>query len=80
MELVVNCKNFKVRINAALALSSPNERSAYGHFYIPVWTSLLKALENSQNMDDFTEYKHRDNLVDQVLMLARIKIYLLNKK
>lgn len=73
MELVVSCKNFKVRINAAVALSAPNERLAYGCFYVPVWTALLKALENSQNMNDFTEYKHRDNLVDQVKRYSRNK-------
>lgn len=67
-ELVVGFKNFKVRINAALALSSPASRSLYGRFYVPTWIALLKALETSQNIDDFTEYKHRDNLVDQVCL------------
>lgn len=66
MELVQNHKNFKVRINAALALSSPKTRKSYGNFYHLTWTSLMKALENSQNMDDLKEYKHRDNLVEQV--------------
>ncbi|KAG5900627.1 hypothetical protein JTB14_005905 [Gonioctena quinquepunctata] len=65
-ELVVSFRNFKVRINAALALSSPSQREHYGKFYMPVWCALLKALENSQNMDDFSEYKHRDHLVEQV--------------
>lgn len=66
MDLVINCKNFKVRIHAALALSAPTNRDFYGQFYMPIWTALLKAIENSQNMEDFTEYKHRDHLVDQV--------------
>lgn len=66
-ELVVAFKNFKVRINAALALSAPQTRSLYGEFYVSTWLALVKALETSQNIDDFTEYKHRDNLVDQVI-------------
>lgn len=66
MELVMGFRNFKVRINAAVALSSPTKREQYGQFFLPVWTSLLKALENSHNMEDFSEYKHRDHLVDQV--------------
>lgn len=67
-ELVVGFKNFKVRINAALALSSPSTREHYGIYFIPVWTALLKALENSENMDDFTEYKHRDHLIEQICL------------
>ncbi|CAG9812627.1 unnamed protein product [Phaedon cochleariae] len=67
-ELVVSFRNFKVRINAALALSSPTLREHYGRFYFPVWTALLKALENSQHMEDFTEYKHRDHLIEQVCL------------
>jgi len=61
-------RNFKVRINAALALSCPSNRDLYGpHFYI-IWTSLLKALENTQNVDDFSEYNHRDHLVEQICL------------
>lgn len=63
---MVGFKNLKVRINAAVALSSPNTRKQYGSFFLPVWVSLLKSLENSQHLDDFNEYKHRDNLVEQV--------------
>lgn len=66
MELVVNFRNFKVRINVALALSSPAKRDYYGQYFIPLWGALLKALENTQQIDDFMEYNHRDNLVDQV--------------
>lgn len=66
MELVVGFTNLKVRINAALALASPQRREHYRHFFIPVWVALLKALENSQTIDDIGEYKHRDNLIDQV--------------
>lgn len=66
MNLVVGFKHFKVRISAAFALSCISRRVNYGEFYFPIWKSLLEALESSENMEDFTEYKHRDNLVDQV--------------
>lgn len=65
-ELVVNFRNFKVRINAALALASPKTRNLYGQYYIITWKTLLRALENSQYMEDFSEYKHRDHLIEQV--------------
>lgn len=68
MDLVMGFRNFKVRINAAVALSCPNSRELYGqHFYI-IWASLLKALENTQNVEDFSEYNHRDHLVEQICL------------
>ncbi|VEN58081.1 unnamed protein product [Callosobruchus maculatus] len=76
-ELVVSFKNFKVRINAALALSSPKCREHYDNFYYSVWTALLKAMENSGNIEDFNEYKHRDNLVEQIcLSLGHLTTFL----
>lgn len=66
MELVVNFKHFKVRINAAVALAAPPARHLYGDCFAPTWIAFLRALETSQNMEDFSEYKHRDHLVEQV--------------
>lgn len=68
IELVVSFRNFKVRINAALALASPTRKEYYGSFYVPLWGTLFKALENSQQIDDFMEYNHRDHLVDQICL------------
>ncbi|KAJ8969072.1 hypothetical protein NQ317_001146 [Molorchus minor] len=44
MELVITFRNFKVRINAAVALSSPPQRKYYSQFFHAVWVSLLKAI------------------------------------
>ena len=59
----------QVRNNAALALSTVS-----GAYYpaagveqvLFVWESLLQALENSQNLGDFSEYKHAATLRTQV--------------
>ena len=67
-KLVQDVRNFKVRINAALALSVPACRHYYSTYYISLWSALLNGLDNSQNMEDFSEYKHRDNLLDQVTL------------
>ena len=66
-KLVQDVHNFKVRINAALALSVPSSREHYGSCYIITWIALLNGLDNSENMEDFSEYKHHDNLLDQVV-------------
>lgn len=58
--------NFKVRTNACLALMSPQNRQGYGKYYENIWSCLLTALDQSNNMTDFNEYKHRDALQDQL--------------
>lgn len=64
--LTQECKNLKVRINAAAALRAPSARAHYGDNYTVLWRGLLAAMENAANVDDFTEYKHKDNLIEQV--------------
>jgi hypothetical protein len=63
---IENSPNFKVRTNACIALMTPKERSHYGEFFIDIWNCLLIALEQSNNLSDFNEYKHRDALQDQL--------------
>lgn len=59
--------NFKVRINACAAFTIPSRENFGGHF-IKVWSCLLAALEQSNNLTDFNEYKHRDTLQDQLCL------------
>ncbi|XP_055629394.1 HEAT repeat-containing protein 6 [Toxorhynchites rutilus septentrionalis] len=66
--IVINSNNFKVRINSAAALSVIENRSHYGGYFIEIWSSLLKALEQSDNLVDYNEYKHRDNLQEQLCL------------
>ncbi|XP_041979377.1 HEAT repeat-containing protein 6 isoform X1 [Aricia agestis] len=65
-KLAQDCKNLKVRINAASALRSPWQRALYGRHLVPVWRAVMAALETAANVDDFTEYKHKDNLIEQL--------------
>ena len=66
--VVRECKNFKVRINAALAFSIPANRGCYGNLgqFLFIWDSLLVALENAEQVSDFAEYRYRDNFTEQV--------------
>ncbi|XP_050093715.1 HEAT repeat-containing protein 6 [Anopheles aquasalis] len=68
-EVVVNSPNFKVRINAAQALAVVERRSHYGGTYFhTIWTALLQALEQSDNLQDYNEYKRRDTLQEQLCL------------
>lgn len=69
-EIIVNCANFKVRINGANALAVPAKRIHYGKFYLNVWSALSIALYQANQLTDFSEYNHRDNLLDQVSGLS----------
>lgn len=65
-QVVVQSSNFKVRINAAAALAVPtNEQFLQNHFAY-IWSSLLEALDRSDEITDFNEYQHRDHLTEQV--------------
>ncbi|XP_068457508.1 HEAT repeat-containing protein 6 [Clinocottus analis] len=62
--VVGSCKNFKVRIKSAAALAIPTNRRSYGDSkrFSCVWCSLAKALENSEDTNDFFEYRYSDSL------------------
>ena len=67
--VVKDCKNFKVRINAAVALAVPAKRGCYGdtQLYTSIWESLMAGLQNiSEAVTDFADYKYRDSLIEQV--------------
>ncbi|KAF5270704.1 hypothetical protein FQA39_LY01442 [Lamprigera yunnana] len=68
MNLVVDFPNFKVRINAASALASLNNKEQYGDYFFKIWKILLNALENTQNIEDFSEHNHRDHLVEEICL------------
>uniref|UniRef100_A0A4W6D988 HEAT repeat-containing protein 6 n=1 Tax=Lates calcarifer TaxID=8187 RepID=A0A4W6D988_LATCA len=62
--VVTSCKNFKVRIKSAAALAVPARRSCYGDTkrFSCVWRSLATALENSEDTNDFLEYRYSASL------------------
>lgn len=64
-EVIRTSPNFKVRINACTSFTIPT-RQNFGVYFLKIWSSLLEALEQSNNMTDYSEYKHRDTLQDQI--------------
>lgn len=65
-KLMSQSPNFKVRTAAVIAVSVPKKRQLYGRQFISIWEALIGALEQAGNLIDFNEYKHRDNLLDQL--------------
>ncbi|XP_075155248.1 HEAT repeat-containing protein 6 [Haematobia irritans] len=66
--VIVHHANFKVRINAASAITNIGERQHFGNYFEKLWSSILEALEQSHNLDSFHEYNHRDNLQEQLCL------------
>ncbi|XP_028662440.2 HEAT repeat-containing protein 6 [Erpetoichthys calabaricus] len=66
--VVKSCKNFKVRIKSAMALSIPSSRERYGtkEQFADVWGALVQALEKSEDTEDFLEYKYCASLRTQL--------------
>lgn len=77
--LIIECQNFKVRTNGTIALSIPSTRQQYGTYFIKIWSSLLKALEKTEDIINFHEYKHRDDLMDQLCISIAHFIDLIEK-
>ncbi|XP_068600420.1 HEAT repeat-containing protein 6 [Brachionichthys hirsutus] len=62
--VVTSCTNFKVRIKSAAALAVPNRRSCYGDTeqFSHVWRSLATPLDNTEDANDFLEYRFSASL------------------
>ena len=58
----------KVRISAATSLRTSQKRSCYGDTdaFEKIWRESLVALRNSEEMTDFSEFRYKENLQDQV--------------
>ncbi|XP_066141865.1 HEAT repeat-containing protein 6 isoform X1 [Euwallacea fornicatus] len=78
-DVVMNFKNFKVRIHATAALSAPSKREHYDKCFISIWSAMLHSLESAQNVDVLSEYKHRDQLVEQICLCLSHLTCLLTK-
>ncbi|NXL55857.1 HEAT6 protein, partial [Chordeiles acutipennis] len=66
--VVKSCKNFKVRIKSAMALSIPGKRECYGSTeqFCQIWSALVVALQKSEDTEDFLEFKYSASLRTQI--------------
>ena len=70
IKIVQTSKNFKVRINACLALSTPTTRAKYGDTMMlcNILQAIVTSLENIDNLTGtrFNEVKYQEQLRDRV--------------
>lgn len=66
--VVKSCKNFKIRIKSAMALSIPSKRECYGptEQFCQIWDALVEALQKSEDTEDFLEFKYSASLRTQI--------------
>ncbi|CAL4077472.1 unnamed protein product [Meganyctiphanes norvegica] len=57
---------FNVRIQACSAVCGLPRREDYGGEYFTLWRMLLTGLDNAQNIPDYQEIRHRDELINQI--------------
>jgi hypothetical protein len=61
------CPNYKVRINAALALTSVQDRPTFQDLFVSAAVAVIKSLEAAvTNVEDTEEIQHRNDLIDQL--------------
>ncbi|KAI8070052.1 armadillo-type protein [Gongronella butleri] len=68
LQCMTNCKNYKVRINACLALASPSSVRQFGDEWKLVYQGVIATLQSCQaddNTADYKEYKYHDQLSKQ---------------
>eukprot|EP00039_Didymoeca_costata_P014182 m.226443 g.226443 ORF g.226443 m.226443 type:complete len:1034 (+) comp15965_c0_seq3:1748-4849(+) len=66
--VIEKASNFKVRINAAQALSYPSRRFFYGDSvaFAGIIKTLITSLQTLDTMDDFSEFRYQDTLKKQL--------------
>ncbi|KAI8335129.1 armadillo-type protein, partial [Chlamydoabsidia padenii] len=76
IQALTQCKNYKVRINAALALATPHQQTRYGHHLNTIYQTVLSVWHDCHDPNvstEFQEYKYQEQLKHQVTKKKKIK-------
>lgn len=79
IQSLIHCKNFKVRINACLAMTTPLKRDQYGDKLPLIIKSILDAWDTCQENKEYKEIKYKNQLEQQVCRYALCMYRLMNK-
>ncbi|CEP10827.1 hypothetical protein [Parasitella parasitica] len=63
---LLHCKNFKVRINACLALTTPKRQDQYGGKLVLIVKSILEAWDVCEKNTEYKEIKYKQQLEQQI--------------
>ncbi|CAO3627309.1 unnamed protein product [Mucor fragilis] len=63
---LLSCKNFKVRINACLALTTPKQQDQYGDKLTLIVKSIVEAWDVCQKNSEYKEIKYKQQLEQQI--------------
>ncbi len=66
IQSLIQCKNFKVRINACLAITTPLKEEQYGDKLPIIIKSILEAWKICQQNQEYKEIKYKNQLEQQV--------------
>lgn len=74
IQSLLQCKNFKVRINACLALTTAKNQNQYGDKMTLIVKSILEAWEICQKNQEYKEAKYKQQLEKQVCLLLKMNL------
>jgi hypothetical protein len=69
IKALLQCKNFKVRINACLAITTPRQVDQYGDNLPLIIKSILEAWDICQQNQEYKEIKYKQQLERQVTFI-----------
>ncbi|XP_054728893.1 HEAT repeat-containing protein 6 isoform X1 [Anastrepha obliqua] len=61
--------NYKVKINATTAIIHITKRKYFGEHYGIIWSTIIRAIEQSYNLQNFYEYNHRDQFQEKLCVV-----------
>lgn len=73
LSLLSTASNFKIRINACVALSSPPSLDYYGGELERLWAVVDKCLASLDSLEDVASFQYKDSLYEQ---LIRVSVHL----
>lgn len=77
IKALTKCSNYKVRINACLALATPKQIRFYGDCIQPIFQAILStwhACHDPNRSIEYQELKYHEQLKDQVNIIIYIKV------
>jgi hypothetical protein len=70
LQLLATASNFKIRINACVALASPSSLEYYGDRLSKLWQIVLDCLQSLESLEDVASFQYKDSLHEQLIRVT----------